>query len=75
MRTTLDIEADVLQAAKDLARQRGVSIGKVISDLARQSLMPSIPGQLRNDVPLFPVQPGAQVVTAELINQLRDELS
>lgn len=74
MRTTLDIEADVLQAAKDLARQRGVSIGRVISDLARQSLTPPVPGQLRNGIPIFPVQPGAQIVTAELINQLRDEL-
>ncbi|MGB9633934.1 MAG: CopG family transcriptional regulator [Chloroflexaceae bacterium] len=74
MRTTLDIEDDVLQAARELARQRGVSVGRVISDLVRQALTPPAPGQIRNGVPLFPIQPGAQVVTPELINQLRDEL-
>ncbi len=74
MRTTLDLEEDVLFAAKELARQRGVSIGKALSDLARQALL-RVPGEtMRNGVPLFPIQPGAQVVTLELVNQLRDEV-
>lgn len=38
MRTTLDIDADVLSAAKELARQRDISVGKVVSDLLRQTL-------------------------------------
>ena len=38
MRTTIDIERDVLLAAKEIARQRGVTTGKVISDLARQAM-------------------------------------
>ena len=38
MRTTLDIEDDVLQAAKELARQQKVSAGKVISQLLRAAL-------------------------------------
>ncbi len=41
MRTTLDLEEDVLLAAKDIARRRGVSIGKAVSDLARQALLVS----------------------------------
>ncbi len=73
MRTTIDLEEDVLLAAKELARQRGVSIGKVLSDLARQALARSEWRDTRNDLPLFPVQPDARVVTPELINQLRDE--
>lgn len=75
MRTTLDLEEDVLLAAKEIARQRGISVGKAISDLARQALVRSSNLTTRNDVPLFPVQPGAQVVTPELVNQLRDDLS
>ena len=35
MRTTLDIDPDVLSAARELARRRGVAIGRVLSDLAR----------------------------------------
>jgi hypothetical protein len=73
MRTTIDLEEDVLLAAKELARQRGVSIGKVISELARQALMPSEASALRNGIPLFPVRAGAAVVTPELVRQLHDE--
>jgi hypothetical protein len=73
MRTTIDLEEDVLLAAKELARLRGVSIGKVLSDLARQALARSEGSAWRNDLPLFPIQPHARVVTPELINQLRDE--
>ncbi len=35
MRTTIDIEEDVLAAANDLAAQRNQSAGKVVSDLLR----------------------------------------
>jgi hypothetical protein len=38
MRTTLDLDEDVLIAAYGLARQRGTTIGKVLSTLARQTL-------------------------------------
>lgn len=73
MRTTLDLEEDVLLATRELARQRGVSIGKVLSDLVRQALLQQAVSGMRNGVPLFPVRPGAAVVTPELVNQLRDE--
>ena len=38
MRTTLEIEDDVLIAAKELARRGGTTVGRVISDLTRQML-------------------------------------
>ena len=38
MRTTVDLEEDVLLAAKEIAKQRGNTLGHVISDLARQAL-------------------------------------
>jgi len=38
MRTTLQLDDDVLAAARVLARQRQSTIGDVISDLARQAL-------------------------------------
>jgi hypothetical protein len=73
MRTTLDIAEDVLLAAREIARRSGVSIGKALSDLAREGL--ARPGDItrRNGLPLFPVRPNAQIVTPELINQLLDE--
>ena len=38
MRTTLDIEEDVLLAAKELAEREGSTAGRIISLLARRGL-------------------------------------
>lgn len=38
MRTTLDIDDDLLAAAKELGRQQGRSAGAVVSALLRQAL-------------------------------------
>ncbi len=73
MRTTLDIEDDILLAAKEIARQRNVATGKVLSDLARQTLARQVTEATRDGLPLFPVQPGSGIVTLELVNRLRDE--
>lgn len=73
MRTTLDIEEDVLIATKELARNRGQSIGKVLSDLARKALSQNDSATTRNGVPLFPVQPNARVVTSELVYRLQED--
>jgi len=74
MRTTVDIEEDILLAAKEIARLRGITLGRVLSDLARQSLTRKSPTSIKHGLPQFPIQPGAGIVTAELVNQLRDEL-
>ncbi len=73
MRTTVDLEKDVLLAAKEIAKQRGNTLGQVISDLARQALTRRTPTSSKHGLPLFPVQPDAGVVTLELVNRLRDE--
>jgi hypothetical protein len=38
VRTTLDLDEDVLVAVKEIAANRGTSAGKVLSDLARTAL-------------------------------------
>ncbi len=73
MRTTVDLEEDVLLAAKEIAKQRGNTLGRVISDLARQALTRRPSLSTKHGLPLFPVQPDAGVVTLELVNRLRDE--
>lgn len=73
MRTTVDLEEDVLLAAKEIARQRGNTVGQVISGLVRQALTQRAPVSTKHGLPLFPVQPNAGVVTLEWVNRLRDE--
>jgi len=72
MRTTLDIDNDVLLAAKELAARQNSSAGKVLSQLARQALTQTIDAQskTRNGFELFPS--GGKIVTVELIEQLED---
>lgn len=73
MRTTLAIDDDVLNTAKAIARQRGVSLGEVVSDLARQALRKPTPGDVRSGIALLPGREGAGPVTLEIVNRLRDE--
>ena len=75
MRTTLDLDEDVLQAAKELAELRGVTAGRVVSDLVRKALTPPPPvAKIRNGVPLLPPRPpGSPILTMKLVNELRDE--
>jgi hypothetical protein len=73
MRTTLDIDEDVLQAAKELADLRGTTAGKVVSELARRALQPELPARVRNGVPLLRRRPGSPLLTMKRVNELRDE--
>jgi hypothetical protein len=73
MRTTLAIDDDVLTAAKAIARQRNQTIGKVVSELARNSLRPPAAAAERNGVPLLPVRRPDAIVTLDVVNDLRDE--
>lgn len=79
MRTTVRLDDDVLASARVLARQRGESLGAVISELARRGLRQPLPlsaeqASQRNDLLLLPVQPEGSPVDLELVNGLRDEL-
>ena len=74
MRTTLLIDDDVLQAAKELADARGVTAGKALSDLARIGLAPKRTAKVRNGVPLLPRRSSsAPKPTLQRVNELRDE--
>jgi hypothetical protein len=75
MRTTIAIDDDVLTAAKAIARQRKQTVGKVVSDLARTSLRPPTASGERNGVLLLPVRKPGVIVTPEVVNTLRDEVS
>ncbi len=74
MRTTLDIDDDILQTIKELATSQGTTAGRVISDLARKALLPPRSVKVRNGVPLLPSRPpGAARPSMKLVNDLRDD--
>jgi hypothetical protein len=73
MRTTLDIDDDVLQAAKELAAVRKKTTGQVLSELARQALEPKQTFTMRNGVPVLPHRAGAPRITVEDVERWLDE--
>ncbi|MGO9241633.1 MAG: CopG family transcriptional regulator [Bryobacteraceae bacterium] len=73
MRTTLELDDDLLATAKQLARQKGVTLGYLISELARQSLHTGAPLKVRHGVPLFVPKAGARKPDLRTVNALRDQ--
>jgi hypothetical protein len=75
MRTTLEIDDDVIEAAREMARLKNQGIGRTISDLARRGLMPDASPlrELQFGIPVWKHGPGAVAVTSELVRNLADE--
>lgn len=75
MRTTLELDDDVLEAAKEIAEFRNTTAGRVLSQLARKALTPPpATTTVRNGVPLLPRRPpGSPIPTMKLVNELRDD--
>jgi len=73
MRTTLDIDQDVLEAAKELAAVHRKTAGKVLSELARKALRPSGREEVRNGVPLLAPRRDAKLVTPEVVQRLLED--
>lgn len=76
MRTTLDIEDDVLFAAKDLARREKKTAGQVISELARKGLSGAATVSAREPKAAYGFRPfpkEGRIVSNELINKLRED--
>ena len=75
MRTTLNIDDDVLLAAKNLARHENKTAGQIISRLARTGLAsdttPAAP-QPRAVCGFRPFPKEERIVSNDLINKLRE---
>lgn len=74
MRTTLDIDDDVLMAAKERAQYENKTAGQVISELTRKALS----GQTAEAVATYrsgfrPFAPRGRVVTNAQIDKLRND--
>lgn len=72
MRTTLELDDDLILVGKRLADQRNTTLGRVVSDLLRLALTPGNEPRVRNGVPLFKARAGAIKPSLDLVNRLRD---
>ena len=80
MRTTLDLDDDVLASAKEIARREKTTAGRVVSDLVRRALTSAAPPadavRVREPAAAYGFKPFAsrgKLVTRETIDRLRDD--
>ena len=72
MRTTLEIDDDVVAAARELAAAERRSLGSVISELARRGHTPARV-EAEGDLPVNRVPAGTPVITPEMVRRALDE--
>lgn len=62
MRTTVTIDDDLLEVARQMAEARGETLGQVLSRLVRRGLEPRVAAAGDGGLPTFPVEPDAPVI-------------
>lgn len=77
MRTTITLDDDILDAARNLARQEGISLGAAVSELARRGLRtrgePAAGSDLSVGLPGFQVAEGAPTFGTQDVRRALDE--
>jgi hypothetical protein len=73
MRTTVTLDDDVYQAVATLSQSSGLSLGKVLSKVARQGLKPVPHKKKKNGFPTFDVPAGTPMVPGDLAQKIWDE--
>ena len=73
MRTTLDLDDDVLQAIKERAALQKKTAGQLLSELAREALCPLVKYTIRNGVPVIHGRPGSRIITTANVKRWMDE--
>ena len=73
MTTTLHIDDDLMEATRRIAKERGVAVDQVVSELIRKGL-----GQFpllgeRDGLPVFVVSEGTRRITSEDVRKGEDE--
>jgi hypothetical protein len=87
MRTTIDLDEDILAAAKSLAKAGQTTAGRIISDTMRRAIQMGLadpsqtiatkslvmePQAVYGFVPL--TSSGQQIVTSDMVRAIRDDL-
>jgi hypothetical protein len=73
MRTTLMLEDDLLFEAREIASYQDVSLGEVISQLARRGLESNPPIHRKDGIPVFERKRGAKIAMDKVIEADAEE--
>ncbi len=74
MRATLNIDDEILEAARSIAGERGLSVGAVLSELARRGLQRTDTGRRgREGFPVFDVSRDGTPLTLDRVKRHEGE--
>ncbi len=73
MRTTINLDDEVLRTVRSLARERDESLGTVISALVRKALRPPDQVTFEEDFPVFQVREGSPPITPEMVESALED--
>jgi hypothetical protein len=74
MRTTWNVDDEVVEELKEYARERAIPAGKAVSFLLKQALHKPLGTRVENGFEVFDVPEDSPMVTLEHTLRLEDEL-
>ena len=74
MRTTVNIDEDILRLARQISSETGAPLGTVLSDLARKGLTVDRIVKRGKKTPTFEVSESAPVFSTEDVRRAEDEV-
>lgn len=73
MRTTLNLDDDLLRVLRSIAADEERTIGEVVSEMIRRALRPEVPDLEAGGFPVFEVSDGAPRLTPEQVREALEE--
>ncbi len=73
MRTTLNLDDDVVEILKNYSESRSVALGKAASDLIRRGLETPVQMRMENGFCTVVLPPGSPKVTSEQVRRLLED--
>jgi hypothetical protein len=73
MRTTLSLEGDAIEAIREYARSRRLSLGKAASELVRRGARYQVGTRKVNGLPVLDASEEFPVITSEQVQELTEE--
>ena len=74
MRTTLNLDDDVLELLREYSEARSLALGKAASELVRRGANAPVPTRVVNGFVVFDVAPGGPKISSERVKELESEL-
>jgi len=74
MRTTINLDDDVLQVVRHYAESRSLAMGKAVSELVRRGLNAPMATKVVNGLHVVVLPADSPRVTTELVKRLENEL-